>query len=146
MSGSLVSVFNVNLQSTSRTQFSIAHSSAESELYAMTQAAVESLAIKNSFRNSAQPLCHLQSALSLRQIHQQENQGLRDWALHVVQSTSSSSIFGFRNKSGKLELEKVGTHFNLSDALTKDVPASAPGQHLPHLNVFKVNSTRSATK
>ena len=46
-SGSLVSVFNVNLQSTSRTQASIAHSSAESELYVMTQAAVESLAIKN---------------------------------------------------------------------------------------------------
>ena len=46
-SGSLVSVFNVNLQSTSRTQASNAHSSAESELYAMTQAAVESLAIKN---------------------------------------------------------------------------------------------------
>ena len=34
-------------QPTSRTQASIAHSSAESELYAMTQAAVESLAIKN---------------------------------------------------------------------------------------------------
>ena len=46
-SGSLISVFNINLQSTSRTQASIAHSSAESELYAMTQASVESLAIKN---------------------------------------------------------------------------------------------------
>ena len=46
-SGSLVSVFNVNLQSTSRAQASVAQSSAESELYAMTQAAVESLAIKN---------------------------------------------------------------------------------------------------
>ena len=46
-SGLLASVFNVNLQSTSRTHASIAHSSAESELYAMTHAAVESLAIKN---------------------------------------------------------------------------------------------------
>ena len=53
-SGSLVSVFNVNLQSTSRTQASVAHSSAESELYAMTQAAVESLAIKNFIHSGIQ--------------------------------------------------------------------------------------------
>ena len=47
-SGSLITVFSVNMASTSRTQTSVSHSSAEeAELYAMTQATVESLAIKH---------------------------------------------------------------------------------------------------
>ena len=46
-SGSLITLFSVNISSTSRTQASNSHSSAEAELYAMTQAAVESLAIKH---------------------------------------------------------------------------------------------------
>ena len=46
-------------------------------------------------------------------------------------------------KEGKLELKKVGTHFNPSDILTKYVPASDLGQHLPRLNIFKVPSQRS---
>ena len=41
-SGSLITI-----ASTSRTQTSVSHSSAEAELHAMTQAAVESLAIKH---------------------------------------------------------------------------------------------------
>ena len=45
-SGSLITLFSVNIASTSRTQASVSHSSAEAELYAMTQATVESLAIK----------------------------------------------------------------------------------------------------
>ena len=46
-------------------------------------------------------------------------------------------------KEGKLELKKVGTHFNPSDVLSKYVPASVLGQHFPRLNIFKVNSQRS---
>ena len=46
-------------------------------------------------------------------------------------------------KEGKLELKKVGTHFNPSDVLTKYVAASVLGQHLPRLNIFKVISQRS---
>ena len=49
-------------------------------------------------------------------------------------------------KEGKLELKKVRTHFNPSDVLTKYVPASVLGQHLPRLNIFKVNSKGSAAK
>ena len=45
-SGSLITLFSVNISSTSCTQASVSHSSAEAELYAMTQAEVESLAIK----------------------------------------------------------------------------------------------------
>ena len=46
-------------------------------------------------------------------------------------------------KEGKLELKKVGTHFNPSDILTKYVPASVLGQHLPRLNIFKVPFQKS---
>ena len=46
-------------------------------------------------------------------------------------------------KEGKLELNKVGTHFKPSDVLTKYVPASVLGQHLPRLNISKDNSQRS---
>ena len=49
-------------------------------------------------------------------------------------------------KEGKLELKKVGTHFNPSGVLTKYVPASVLGQRLPHLSIFKVNSKRSSGK
>ena len=41
------SLVTVNVASTSRTHASVSHSSAEAELYAMTQASVSSLAIKN---------------------------------------------------------------------------------------------------
>ena len=46
-SGSLITLCSVNLSSTSRTQASVSHSSAEAELCAMTQASVDSLAIKH---------------------------------------------------------------------------------------------------
>ena len=46
-------------------------------------------------------------------------------------------------KECKLELKKVGAHFNPSDVLAKYVPASVLGQHLLRLNIFKVNSPRS---
>ena len=47
-----------------------------------------------SFRSSAQPFFHPQSVLSFRQIHQRENQWL--------QSTPSSSIFGFKIRPKKV--------------------------------------------
>ena len=42
----MITLLFVNVVSTSRMQASVSHSSAEAELYAMTQATVESLAIK----------------------------------------------------------------------------------------------------
>ena len=145
-SGSLVSVFHVNLQSTSRTQASIAHSSAESELYAMCQAAVESLAIKNFMQefNSA-----ILSA-SVGIVIQTDSSAGKSMASRLGTSRHSKHIalkyLWIRDevKEGKLELKKVGTHFNPSDVLTKYVPASVLGQHLPHLNIFKVHSQRFA--
>ena len=38
---------------------------------------------------------------------------------------------------GIMSIEKVGTHHNPSDVLTKFVQASVLGQHLPKLNLFK---------
>ena len=144
-SGSLISVFNINLQSTSRTQASIAHSSAESELYAMTQASVESLAIKNFIQefNSAilSPLVSI--------VIQTDSSAGKSMASRLGISRRSKHIelkylwIQDEIKEGKLELKKVGTHFNPSDILTKYVPASVLGQHLPRLNIFKVPSQRS---
>ena len=142
-SGSLVSVFNVNLQSTSRTQASIAHSSAESELYAMTQAAVESLAIKNFIQEFSSPI--LSSSVSI--VIQTDSSAEKTMASRLGISRRSKHIelkylwIQDEVKEGKLELKKVGTHFNPSDVLTKYVPASVLGQHLPRLNIFKVNSS-----
>ena len=144
-SGSLVSVFNVNLQSTSRTQASVAHSSAESELYAMTQAAVESRAIKNCIQEFSSAI--LSSSVSI--VMQTDSSAGKSMASSFGISRRSSYIelqylwIQDEVKEGKLELKKVGTHFNPSDALTKYVPASVLGQHLPRLTIFKVNSQRS---
>ena len=77
-SGSLVSVFNVNLQSTSRTQASIAHSSAESELYAMTQAAVESLAIKNFIQEFSSAILSSSVRIVIQTDSSAGNQWLQD--------------------------------------------------------------------
>ena len=144
-SGSLVSVFNVNLQSTSRTHASIAHSAAESELYAMTQATVESLAIKNFIQGFS--LAILSSSVSI--VIQTDSSARKSMASRLGISRHSKHIelkylwVQDEVKRGKLELKKVGTHFNPSDVLTKYVPASVLGQHLPRLNIFKVNSQRS---
>ena len=144
-SGSLISVFNINLQSTSRTQASIAHSSAESELYAMTQASVESLAIKNFIQEFNSPI--LSPLISI--VIQTDSSAGKSMASRLGISRRSKHIelkylwIQDEIKEGKLELKKVGTHFNPSDILTKYVPASVLGQHLPRLNIFKVPFQRS---
>ena len=144
-SGSLVSVFNINVQSTSRTQASIAHSSAEGELYAMTQASVESLAIKNFIQEFSSVI--LSSSVSI--VIQTDSSAGKSMASRLGISRRSKHIelkylwIQDEIKEGKLELKKVETHFNPSDILTKYVPASVLGQHLPQLNIFKVPSQRS---
>ena len=101
-SGSLITLFSVNLSSTSRTQASLSHSSAEAELYAMTQAAVDSLAIKalhqgtqisDSFKRSEN---HSQDRFISRQ-----DSGLTSRHFKEVQNISSSDISGFRTFSVK---------------------------------------------
>ena len=121
-------------------------SSAESELYAMTQAAVESLAIKNFIQEFSSAI--LSSSVSI--VIQTDSSAGKSMASRLGMSRHSKHIelkylwIQDEVKEGKLELKKVGTHFNPSDVLTKYVPASVLGQHLPRLNIFKVNSQRSA--
>ena len=92
-SGSLVSLFNVSLQSTSRTQASIAHSSAESALYAVTQSAV-SLAIKNFIQEFSSAI--LSSSVSI--VTQTDSSRRKSMASRLGIS-SSSSTSGFRMES-----------------------------------------------
>ena len=47
---------------------------------------------------------------------------------------------------GVMSLEKVGTHHNPSDVLTKFVQASVLGNHLPKLNLFKDHSLSQVFK
>ena len=47
---------------------------------------------------------------------------------------------------GIMSLEKVGTHHNPSDVLTKFVQASVSGQHLPKLNLLKDHSLSQVFK
>ena len=47
---------------------------------------------------------------------------------------------------GIMSFEKVGTHHNPSDVLTKFAQASVLGQHLPKLNLFKDHSLSQVFK
>ena len=107
-SGSLVSVFNVNLQSTSRTQASIARSSAESELYAMTQAAVESLAIKKFIPEFSSAILSSAGSIVVQTDSSAGESMASRLGFHVVQSTSSSSIFGLRKNQRRQDEAQEG--------------------------------------
>ena len=95
-SGSLIRLLSVNIASTSRTEASVSHSSAEAGLYAMTQATVESLAIKHFPQE-------LKSAI-LATVKTDSSAGgtmASRLGIQGSQSTLSSSIYGFRMFSAK---------------------------------------------
>ena len=102
----LLTMLEVNVSSTSRTQTSISHSSAEAELYAMTQASVESLAIKHFIQNSGHKFFRETSRLCSRQILQQARQEHQVLASHTNQSTLSSSFYEFKTFSVKGHLTR----------------------------------------
>ena len=108
-SGSLITLFSVNLSSTSRTQASVSHSSAEAELYAMTQAAVDSLAIKHFIKE-------LKSAILSREVK-------------ITLKTDSSagktmaSRLGISRKSKHIELR----HLWIQDILSEGVMSLEKG-------------------
>ena len=147
-SGSLITLFSVNLSSTSRAQASVSHSSAETELYAITQAAVESLAIKHFIKE-------LKSAILSRDVKitlKTDSSAGKTMASRLGTSRKSKHI-ELRHLWGKpifsegvMSLEKVGTHHTPSDVLTKFVQTSVLGQHLPKLNVFRDQSLSQVFK
>ena len=111
----------------------------------MTQASAESLAIKSFIQEFNSAI--LSASVSI--VIQTDSSTGKSMASRLGISRRSKHIelkylwIQDEIKEGKLELKKVGTHFNPSDILTKYVPASVLGQHLPRLNIFKVPSQRS---
>ena len=147
-SGSLITLFSVNLPSTSCTQASVSHSSAEAQLYAMTQATVDSLAIKHFIKELKSEILSREVKITLK--------------TDLSAGKTMASRLGISKKSkhielrhlwiqdilseGVMSLEKVRTHHNPSDVLTKFVQSSALGNHLPKLNLFKDSSLSQVFK
>ena len=120
----------------------MSHSSAETELYAMTQAAVEALAIKHFIKELKSAILSGDVKITLK--------------TDSLAGKTMASCLGISRKSKHIELrhlwiqdvlsegimsmEKVGTQHNPSDVLTKFVQASILGQHFPKFNLFKDHS------
>ena len=123
-SGSLITLFSVNISSTSRTQASISHSSAAAELYAMTQAAVESLAIKHFIKE-------LKSSILSRDVK-------------ITLKTDSSagktmaSRLGISRKSKHIELR----HLWIQDVLSEGIMIIGGGK-LGHITITQMFSQSS---
>ena len=147
-SGSLITLFSVNLSSTSRTQASVSHSSAEAELYAMTQASVDSLAIKHFIKELKSAILSREVKITLRT----DSSAGKTMASRLGISKRSKHIelkhLWIQDilSEGIMSLEKVGTHHNPSDILTKFVQAPVLGNHLPKLNLFKDPSLSQVCK
>ena len=125
-SGSLITLYSVNLSSTSRTQASVSHSSAEAELYAMTQASVDSLAIKRFIKELKSEILSRDVKITLKT----DSSAGKTMASRLGISKRSKHIELKRLwiqdvlSEGVMSLEKVGTHNNPSDILTKFIQAS----------------------
>ena len=147
-SGSLITLFSVSLSSTSRTPASVSHSSAEAELYAMTQAAVDSLAIKHLIKELKSAILSKEEKITLKT----DSLAGKTMASRLGISKKSKHI-ELRHlriqdilSEGVMSLEKVGTHHSPSDVLTKFVQFSVLGNHLPRLNLFKDSSLTQVFK
>ena len=136
-SGSLITLFSVNLSSTSRTHASVSHSSAEAELYAMTQASVDSLAMKHFINELKSEILSRDVKSTLKT----DSSAGKTMASRLGISKRSKHIelkhLWIQDilSDGVMSLEKVGTHNNPSD-----IQASVLGNHLPKLNLFKASS------
>ena len=141
-------LFSVNIMSTSRAQASVSRSPAEAELYAMTQAAVESFAIKRFIQKFKSVILSRDVKIIVK--------------TYSPAGKTMASRLGISRKSNYIELkhlwiqdilsegiiwlEKVGTHHNPPDVLTKFVQAAVLGQHLPKFNLSKDSSLLQAFK
>ena len=147
-SGSLIALYSVNLSSTSRTQASVSHSSAEAELYAMTQAAVDSLAIKHFIKELRSTILSREVKITLKT----DSSAAKTMASRLGISRKSKHIelrpLWIQDilSEGVMSLAKVGTHHSPSDVLTKFVQSSVLGNHLPKLNLFKDSSVTQVFK
>ena len=113
--------------------------SCEAELYAMTQATVESLAIKHFIQEFRSAILSSDDRITVK--------------TDSSAGKTMASRFGIPRKSkyiefkhlwiqdvlseGIISFEKAGMHHSPSDVLTKLVQAAILGQHLPKLNLFR---------
>ena len=151
-SGSLITLYSVNLSSTSRTQASVSHSSAEAKLYAMTQASVDSLAIKHFIKELKSEILSRDVKITLKT----DSSAGKTMASRLGISKRSKHIelkmLWIQDilSEGVMSLEKVGTHHNpsdnVTDILTKLVQASVLGNHLPKLNLFRDSAVSQVFK
>ena len=88
-SGSLTTSFSVNLSSTSRTQASVSHSSAEAELYAMTQASVDSLAIKHFIKELKAAILSREVKISLKT---DSSAGITSWHFKEIKTHRAQAL------------------------------------------------------
>ena len=143
-------VFSVNISSTSRTQASVSFKcrsrivcdDSRSSRVTGDQALHQGTKISDSFQRCEN---HTQDGFISREAGKTmaSRLGISRKSKHIelrplwIQDGLSEGI---------MSLEKVGTHHNPSDVLTKFAQASALGQHLPKLNLFKDHSLSQVFK
>ena len=145
---SLVSVFNVNLQSTNRTQASSAHSSTESELHAMTQATVESLAMKNFVQefSSALSVLRSQHCHSDRFISKKIN-GFTIWHFASLKAHGTQAFVDSRwGQRRQIGVQKGRDSFQPIRCSHKVCSSLSLGSASSQLNILKVNSESSSAR
>ena len=105
----------------------------------MTQASVESLALKHFIQEFSSKLF----SRHVKIIVKTDSSATKTMASRLGISRKSKHI-QLRHlwiqdalRKSIISLEKVGTHHNPPDVLTKFVQAAVLGQHLPRLNLFK---------
>ena len=152
-SGSLITLFSVNLSSTSRTQASVSHSSAEAELYAMTQATIDSLAIKHFIKELKSEILSGEVKFTLKM----DASAGKTMASRLGISKKSKNIELRRLwiqdilSEGAMSLEKVGTHITILQMFSQSLfspqcwaiifPSSTFSRTHHCLRVFKASST-----
>ena len=115
-SGSLIALLSINVASTSQMQASVSNSSTEAELYAVTQAAVESLVIKHfiqDFKSAilSQDVKIIVKTDSSASKTMASRQGISRKSKHIgLKHLWIQAIFS----EGVISLEKVRTHHNPS--------------------------------
>ena len=114
----------------------------------MTQATIDSLAIKHFIKELKSEILSGEVKITLKM----DSSAAKTMASRLGISKKSKPI-ELRHlwiqdilSEGVMSLEKVGTHHNPSDVLTKFVQASVLGNHLPKLNLFKDPSVSQVFK
>ena len=117
----------------------MSHSSAEAELYAMTQATVKTLAIKHFIQELKSVTLANDVKITVKTVSS-AGKTMARLAISRISKHMELKHLWIQDvlSEGIISIEKVGTHHNpSSDVLTKFVQAAVLGQHLPKFKFFK---------